>query len=81
MMLSATVVNNRQGRRAAASGFPVPEKVNFTIREVCHISGVSRSKVYLDIRDGRLKVFHVGRRTLIAAADLVAWIDSYRLAA
>jgi len=79
-MLSTTASQNRHERRAAAKAVSLPEKLNFTIKEACHVSGISRSKLYEDIKAGRLSVFKVGRRTLVAADDLASWIASYRAA-
>jgi excisionase family DNA binding protein len=39
---------------------------------------IGRSFLYEEIRAGRLKTFKVGRRTLIADADLRGWLDAYR---
>jgi len=80
-MLSPSAPQNRHERRTSAKGFPPPEKQNFTIPEIRHVSGIGRTKIYDDIRTGRLVIFKVGRRTLVAAADLSAWLASYRNAA
>lgn len=46
------------------------------IPEACKLTSLSRSRLYGEIRDGRLKVRKSGRRTLIAMADLHHWMQS-----
>jgi excisionase family DNA binding protein len=41
---------------------------------------VGRSLLYQEIRDGKLKTFKVGTRTLISTGDLTAWLESYKRA-
>ena len=54
----------------------------YGIKEACQATSVGRSLLYEEIKSGKLKCFKVGTRTLIADADLEAWLDGYkRLAA
>jgi excisionase family DNA binding protein len=56
-------------------------KPTYTIPEFVATFGVSRSAVYREIRDGRLKAVKVGRRTMIRATDADAWLgrlESFR---
>jgi excisionase family DNA binding protein len=50
-------------------------KFAFNIPEASALSGVCRSNLYLAIADGTLRAKKMGKRTLIAADDLRAWID------
>ena len=51
---------------------PLPLTVR--IREACRITGISRSKLYELIKDGRLKTIKVGAITLIPMAELTAFL-------
>jgi excisionase family DNA binding protein len=55
-----------------------PTKLAYGIAEAVQATNVGRSRLYQEIRAGKLKTFKVGNRTLIAAEDLIAWIDSYK---
>lgn len=55
-----------------------PKKLAFGISEAIEVTNIGRSRLYKDIRAGRLKTFKVGNRTLIAADDLKRWLESYR---
>ena len=56
----------------------IPPRLSFGIRQACEATGLGRSKIYQEISEGRLPVFKVGSRTLIAADDLSAWLESYK---
>ena len=51
------------------------EQLAHTIDEVCKIAKLGRSSVYEEIRSGRLIARKCGRRTIILATDLRAWLD------
>ena len=53
-------------------------RLAYGIRQACEATGLGRSKLYQEISEGRLPVFKVGSRTLIAASDLEAWLNAYR---
>jgi len=44
------------------------------ISEACKITSLSRSRLYGEIRDGRLRPRKAGRRTLIPLAELHRWL-------
>jgi excisionase family DNA binding protein len=46
-----------------------------TIPECCRLAAIGRSSVYKLIREGRLPIRKIGRRTLIAAADLQDFVQ------
>jgi len=54
------------------------ERLSYGLRQACEVTGLGRSKLYQEISEGRLLVFKVGSRTLIAADDLTAWLESYK---
>ena len=58
-----------------------PSKLAYGIAEAVQATNVGRSRLYEEIRAGKLKTFKVGNRTLIAADDLMAWLASYKNAA
>ncbi len=52
---------------------PETQKWNFRISEAEDALGICRSKIYQEIKAGRLKIFKVGRATLISVESLRAW--------
>jgi excisionase family DNA binding protein len=46
-----------------------------TILEAVVASGVSKSSLYLAIKRGDLPARKLGKRTLILASDLAAWLE------
>ena len=50
------------------------EKLGMTINELIAASGVGRTKVYEQIRGGRLVARKCGRRTVILASDARDWL-------
>lgn len=54
----------------------VPQKAAFSIKETCIISGIGRTTLYHEIKNRRLEVVKIGRRTLITAAALSNWLNS-----
>ena len=47
-----------------------------SIRQVVQLTGISRSKIYEEIRDGHLRAVKSGHRTLILNADLETYLAS-----
>lgn len=54
-------------------------KLAYSVTEVCQLIGLGRTGVFREIRERRLRAVKAGRRTLIPAAAVQAWLD--RLAA
>jgi len=52
------------------------EKLAYTIREACDVSGSGRSSIYKEIGAGRLPAHKLGNRTLILAQDLENFLNS-----
>jgi excisionase family DNA binding protein len=50
----------------------------YTVDDFCAEFGIGKSKLYEEIRAGRLKAYKVGNRTMIAGEDGLAWRDRYR---
>jgi len=46
------------------------------VSEACSALAISRSKLYLELAAGRLRAVKCGRRTLIPATEIKAWLDS-----
>ena len=54
---------------------PTPIKLALTVPEACQRVGIGRSRLFEEMRTGRLRRKKVGSRTIILAADLDAWIN------
>jgi excisionase family DNA binding protein len=50
-------------------------KAAYSIAEFCELVSLGRSRVFEEIRDKRLQIVKVGRRTLIPAQAVTAWLD------
>ena len=48
----------------------------FRISEVCSVTGLGRTTIYAAIKAGHLIARKYGRRTIVLANDLSAWLDS-----
>lgn len=55
---------------------PLGDCLALGITDAARVAGVGRSTNYEEINAGRLKARKAGRRTLIARADLQAWLDA-----
>jgi len=49
--------------------------LSYDIKTATASIGIGRSKLYEEIKLGRLKARKIGRRTVITHADLQAWMD------
>lgn len=52
------------------------EKIGYSVDEAGHVSSVGRTLIYQEIAAGNLRSIKVGRRTVIRAEDLKAWLDA-----
>ena len=50
-----------------------PQKRNYRIPEFVRAYGIGRTKFYAEVKAGRLKVFKVGKITLISKESAEAW--------
>ncbi|HIJ62654.1 MAG TPA: helix-turn-helix domain-containing protein [Rhodospirillaceae bacterium] len=57
------------------------QRLAYGINDALEVVPVGRSLLYEEIKAGKLKTFKIGKRTLIAAGDLTAWLDGYKSAA
>ena len=55
---------------------PVP--LAYTVKQALGAVPLSRSSFYLEMAAGRLRSFKIGKRRLIAAADLNEWLAAQR---
>ena len=53
----------------------------FSIEQLCKWSSIGRSTIYEEIREGRLQVRKVGRRTIVLREDAERWLSSLPVAA
>lgn len=53
-------------------------KRTYRIDEFTKIYGIGRTKAYMEIKAGRLKIIKVGKTTLIHHDDAEAWLKSYQ---
>lgn len=51
-----------------------PRRLAYSIIEAAKAVGISRSSIYLEIAEGRLRVRKIGRRSVISSDDLKAWL-------
>lgn len=52
-----------------------PDKISLSVEEAGAVVGLSRSAIYEYIARGDLPAFKLGKRRLILASDLKAWIN------
>jgi excisionase family DNA binding protein len=58
-----------------ANIIPFRERVSCTVTEACSGTGLSRSKLYEEIRAGRVQTAKIGKRTLIVVSSLVLLVE------
>jgi len=63
---------NRHERRALSAGYP---PLAYSINDFADAIGVGRSKIYEEIRDGRLQAKKFGSRTIVLAQDAKAYLS------
>lgn len=54
----------------------IPSKLAYAIPELAAAVGVGRTKIYEEIKAGRLRVTKCGGRTIITASQAQAWLAS-----
>jgi excisionase family DNA binding protein len=69
-------VKGNEGSRISAGlgGGGLQNRLALSIAEFATVTGVSRSKLYEEIKAGRLKIAKVGRRTLVSGEAGLAWL-------
>jgi excisionase family DNA binding protein len=53
-----------------------PRRLAYSIIEAAKAVGISRSSIYVEIAEGRLRVRKIGRRSVVFDADLKAWMTA-----
>lgn len=54
-------------------------RLSFSIRDAANAARCGRSKIYEEIKVGRLHARKLGRRTVILATDLSSWLSNLPL--
>lgn len=52
-----------------------PAKAAYSIAELCQIIGLGKTTVYSEISAGRIKTLKAGRRTLVPATEVAAFLE------
>lgn len=63
-------------RGAATYLETVMDKIALSIHEAARISGISRSRIYTLIGDGKIDARKIGRRTVVLTESVKRYIDS-----
>lgn len=66
-----TVISGQPQSGASA----LPYKALYRVEEACEVTGLGRTKVYDEIKSGRLRVVRVGKSVRIPAEELRAYVD------
>ena len=74
----ADAKQNPETKPSAADrpGAALPQKMAYSIKEVIQLCAISRSSLYCEIGEGRLRTVKRGHRSLVLAADLQKWLSS-----
>jgi len=55
--------------------FHPPAKAAYSIAELCKILGIGKTSVYAQIQAGNIKTLKVGRRTIVPAGEIGAFLE------
>ena len=55
-----------------------PDKLAYSVAETTKATGFGRTRIYQEIKEGRLKTIKLGRRTAILAEELRRWLNELR---
>lgn len=53
----------------------------YDVATFCQLHGIGRTLAYKEIKEGRLKILKVGRRTLVTAQAASDWLNSLNVEA
>lgn len=67
-------MKNLPAHAAAGVNF---QPLAYSIEAACKATGIGRSAIYEELRSGALRARKFGRRTVILADDLRAWLESF----
>ena len=62
--------------RSVGSNRAIPEKLSYTIAEVCAATGLGRTSIYQLIKDEKIRSLRAAGRRLILRSDLEAYLHS-----
>jgi excisionase family DNA binding protein len=54
--------------------------ITLSIADVVAATGLGRTKIYAAIHDRELPIVKIGKRSLVLAEDLTAWLRRHRVA-
>ncbi|MGE4339700.1 MAG: helix-turn-helix domain-containing protein [Pigmentiphaga sp.] len=54
---------------------PTMTKAAYSVNDTLRLLGIGRTHLYRQIQDGKLKALKSGRRTLIPATEIAAFLD------
>ena len=70
-------MHEREGVIMPTTTEPVrPSKLLLEVTEVAHLTGLSRSHLYVEMSAGRLRYVKAGRRRLVRVDDLEAYVTA-----
>lgn len=67
-------MNITHNQRPAVAG-QLLEPLAYSITDACRVSSIGRTRIYSLIKEGKLQVRKIGKRSLIPAASLRALIE------
>lgn len=67
------------GQNSGAAKLIMSDALAYSIDDVCKMTATGRTAIFEAIRNGALRARKNGRRTLILAADLRAWLEGLPL--
>jgi excisionase family DNA binding protein len=53
----------------------IAKRVLLTVADLCQATGLGRTTLYSQIKQGRLRARKCGRRTLFHCDDIASWLD------
>ena len=51
------------------------DQLLYTVSQCCRLAAIGRTKFYELVASGEIPVRKIGKKTLVAAADLKQWVD------
>ena len=54
------------------------QKVAFSLLDLTEMLGISRSKLYNEVQEGRLRLSKIGARSIVLAGDLADYLEALR---
>ena len=54
------------------------QKVAYSLLDLTEMLGISRSKLYNEVQEGRLRLSKIGARSIVLAEDLAEYLETLR---